>query len=84
MFDFATDRVRTTWLIPGGGSPDMGGVSADGTKLWVSGRYNGVVYEFDIATGTLLRRIPVGSGPHGVAVYPQPGNYSLGHTGIFR
>ena len=84
LFDFATDRVRTTWQIPGGGSPDMGGISADGTKLWVSGRYNGVVYEFDIATGALLRRIPVGSGPHGVAVYPQPGNYSLGHTGIFR
>ena len=29
-------------------------------------------------------RIPVGSGPHGLAVYPQPGRYSLGHTGVFR
>jgi DNA-binding beta-propeller fold protein YncE len=84
LLDFATDAVRTTWPIPGGGSPDMGGISADGRLLWVSGRYNGQVYVFDIATGTLLHRITVGSGPHGLAVYPQPGNYSLGHTGIFR
>ena len=26
----------------------------------------------------------VGRGPHGLAVYPQPGRYSLGHTGILR
>jgi hypothetical protein len=23
-------------------------------------------------------------GPHGLCVYPQPGRYSLGHTGVFR
>ena len=32
----------------------------------------------------LLRRIPVGDGPHGMAVWPQPGRYSIGHTGILR
>jgi DNA-binding beta-propeller fold protein YncE len=42
------------------------------------------VYAIDTRTGTQLARIPVGSGPHGLAVYPQPGRYSLGHTGIFR
>jgi len=84
LLDFATNSVVSTWVIPGGGSPDMGGVSADGTQLWVSGRSNGVVYVFDTRTGALLHRIPVGSGPHGLAVYPQPGRYSLGHTGIFR
>jgi hypothetical protein len=26
----------------------------------------------------------VGSGPHGLCVWPQPGRYSLGHTGILR
>ena len=31
-----------------------------------------------------LARIPVGRGPHGLCVYPQPGRYSLGHTGVFR
>jgi hypothetical protein len=35
-------------------------------------------------TGRLLAKIPVGAGPHGVCVFPQPGRYSLGHTGNFR
>jgi YVTN family beta-propeller protein len=83
LLSFATNRVDATWRIPGG-SPDMGGISADGTTLWLSGRYDGEVYAIDTATGALRARIPVGSGPHGLCVFPQPGNYSLGHTGIFR
>ena len=76
--------MTRTWAIPGGGSPDMGGVSADGKVLWVSGRYNGVVYAIDTTTGALLHKIRVGSAPHGLCVCPQPGRYSLGHTGVFR
>jgi len=34
--------------------------------------------------GKLLATIPVGPGPHGLAVWPLPGRYSLGHTGILR
>ena len=30
------------------------------------------------------RRIPVGKEPHGLAVWPQPGRFSLGHTGNMR
>ena len=44
VVDPATDQVVATWTIPGGGSPDMGGVSADGTRLWLSGRYDAEVY----------------------------------------
>ncbi|MFJ3235388.1 YncE family protein [Streptomyces sp. NPDC086787] len=84
VFDFTQDRLTKKWHLPGGGSPDMGGVSADGKILWLSGRYNSEVYAIDTATGAQLARIKVGSGPHGLAVYPQPGRYSLGHTGIFR
>ncbi len=84
LFDFAQHRLTGKWRLPGGGSPDMGGVSADGRVLWLSGRYNSEVYAIDTATGAQLARIPVGSGPHGLAVYPQPGRYSLGHTGVFR
>jgi YVTN family beta-propeller protein len=84
LLDFATNRVATTWTIPGGGSPDMGGVSADGKYLWVSGRHNAQVYVFDTTTGAVVQRIRVGSGPHGLCVYPQPGRYSLGHTGVLR
>ncbi|KOV90257.1 beta-propeller fold lactonase family protein [Streptomyces sp. NRRL B-3648] len=84
VFDFTQDRLTRKWHLPGGGSPDMGGVSADGKVLWLSGRYNAEVYAIDTRTGALVARIKVGSGPHGLAVYPQPGRYSLGHTGIFR
>jgi len=84
VISFATRKVVRKWRIPGGGSPDMGGVSADGRVLWISGRYNGVVYAISTANGHLLARIPVGSGPHGVCVYPLPGRYSLGHTDNMR
>ena len=84
LLAFATGKVERTWRLPGGGSPDMGGVSADGRVLWLSGRYNGVVYAIDTRNGRLKRQVPVGSGPHGLCVYPQPGRYSLGHTGVFR
>lgn len=84
VFDFARNKLTRKWELPGGGSPDMGGVSADGKVLWLSGRYDAEVYAIDTRTGRELARIPVGSGPHGLAVYPQPGRYSLGHTGVFR
>jgi YVTN family beta-propeller protein len=84
VIDFATRKVIGKWEFPGGGSPDMGGVSADGKVLWLAGRYNAEVYAIDTGDGHLLARIPVGRGPHGLCVYPQPGRYSLGHTGVFR
>ncbi len=83
VLSFATRKVVKTWPIPGG-SPDMGNVSADGRVLWLSGRYDNQVYAIDTQTGKLLARVPVGAGPHGVCVWPQPGRYSLGHTGIMR
>jgi YVTN family beta-propeller protein len=92
VIDFATSRVVANWPIPGGGTPDMGNVSADGTKLWLSGRRSNVVYVFDTGfasgddpgAGKLITEIPVGHEPHGLAVWPLPGRYSLGHTGILR
>ena len=83
VLDFATRSVVANWPIPGGGSPDMGNVSADGKTLWLSGRYHSVVYAIDTKTGTVTK-IPVGKDPHGLAVWPQPGRYSLGHTGNMR
>ena len=83
VVDFATRKVEKTWPIPGGGSPDMGNVTADGKQLWLSGRYDNVVYDIDTTTGA-IRIIPVGKEPHGLTVWPQPGRYSLGHTGNMR
>jgi len=84
VLDFATRKVIKTWVIPGKSSPDMGNVSADGKVFWVSGRYDSEVYAIDTSDGHLIKRIKVGLGPHGLCVYPQPGRYSLGHTGLFR
>jgi YVTN family beta-propeller protein len=83
VLDFATRKVVATWPIPKGGSPDMGNVSADGKRLWLSGRYDNVVYVIDTGTGEVVT-IPVGKEPHGLTVWPQPGRYSLGHTGNMR
>ncbi|SPJ17360.1 conserved exported hypothetical protein [Burkholderiales bacterium] len=83
VIDFASLKVVKTWPIPGGGSPDMGNVSADGKQLWLSGRFDDEVYVFDTASGA-VDRIAVGKEPHGLTVWPQPGRYSLGHTGNMR
>jgi len=84
VVDFRSRQVVARWTIPGGGTPDMGNVSADGTRLWLSGRRSNEVYVFDTGSGRLVARIPVGLEPHGLAVWPQPGRFSLGHTGILR
>jgi len=76
--DFATGKLVHKWWIPGGGSPDMGGIAPNGTVMWWGGRYNGVVYAMSTRTGRLLAKIPVGAGPHGLCVFPQPGRSHSG------
>jgi len=83
VLDFASRKVVATWTVPGGGSPDMGNLSADGKWLWLSGRYDGVIYAFNTDDGA-VKTIAVGGMPHGLTVWPQPGRYSLGHTGNMR
>jgi DNA-binding beta-propeller fold protein YncE len=83
VIEFGSERVVARWPVPGGGSPDMGNVSADGKYLWLAARYDDVVYRFDTATGDVVQ-IKVGAEPHGLTVWPQPGRYSLGHTGNLR
>jgi YVTN family beta-propeller protein len=82
VIDFATRRVIATWRVHG--TPDMGGVSPDGSTLWVSGRYSSAVYAISTRTGKTIATIPVGISPHGLCVWPQPGRYSTGHTGVMR
>ncbi len=83
VLNFATKQVERTWLIPGGGSPDMGNVTANGKQLWLSGRFDGQVYALDTDNGAVIK-INVGIEPHGLTVWPQPGRFSLGHTGNMR
>ena len=82
VIDFATRRIVAVWHIAG--TPDMGNVSPDGRTLWVSSRYTSAVLAISTRTGRLLGSIPAGVSPHGVCVWPQPGRYSTGHTGVMR
>ncbi len=84
VLDLASRTVRATHSLPGGASPDMGNLSLDGSTLWLSSRYGSQIYALDLGTGQTTATIDVGRGPHGLTVYPQPGRYSLGHTGILR
>lgn len=84
VIDPSQQHVVAVWPIPGGGSPDMGNLTADGKELWISGRYDHEVYVFDTQNGRLKHKIPVGLGPHGLTIWPQPGRFSLGHTGNMR
>ena len=82
VIDFASLRVVATWNV--GGSPDMIQVSPDGRQLWVSNRYGTTVSVISTANGHVIHRIEVGPDPHGLAYFPQPGRFSLGHNGVYR
>jgi YVTN family beta-propeller protein len=82
VIDFARRAVVATW--PVGGSPDMVQISPDGRQLWESNRYGTTVTVVDTANGHVLKQIEVGPDPHGLAYFPQPGHFSLGHNGVYR
>jgi len=84
VLDPETRKILANWPIPKGGSPDMGNITADGKDLWISGRYDSEVYDIDTSSGRLVARIKVGWQPHGLCVWPQPGDVCLGHTGNMR
>jgi YVTN family beta-propeller protein len=62
----------------------MGNLTPDGNTLWLASRYGNWVDAIDVRSGRRVARVEVGRGPHGLTVFPQPGRYSLGHTGILR
>ena len=82
VIDFAKRKVVDTWFT--GGTPDMMQISPDGRQLWVSGRYDGEVYVLDTSNGKSLATIYTGTEPHGLAYFPNPGRFSLGHNGVYR
>lgn len=84
VFDLAQEKFVDTWQTPQHYHLDMGGLSVDGSTLWISARNEGYVLGFDTTTGQVIASIRVGGMPHGLLVWPQPGRYSIGHTGVTR
>jgi YVTN family beta-propeller protein len=82
VISFAQQRVIHTWHV--GGSPDMVQISPDGSQLWETNRYGTTVTVVDTSNGRIIKQIEVGDDPHGLTYFPQPGNYSLGHNGVYR
>lgn len=82
VIDVESRSVVATWNV--GGSPDMLQLSPDGKQLWASGRYVATVQVIDTDTGALLHTIRAGSGAHGLTYFPNVGNFSLGHNGVYR
>ncbi|GAA2451642.1 hypothetical protein GCM10010191_82300 [Actinomadura vinacea] len=82
--DLATRRVSHLWRLPSGQAAVPGGVSADGTALWLSDPAAGTVYALSTGTGRPLYAVRVGGRPGNPCVYPQPARYSLGGPGLYR
>ena len=80
VVDFASRSVVATWTIPGG-SPDMGGVSADGRVLWLTGRYNAEVYAISTASGASSRGSMWAKARTGCASGPNPAGTRSGTPG---
>src|SRR5437016_1084227 len=79
--DWRDRKVLGYLTLPDGGIPQDVRVSPDGAIFYVADLKAGGVHLID---GELLKTIPVGHEPHGLTVWPQPGRYSLGHTGNMR
>lgn len=82
VIDLEPRRVVANWVV--GGSPDMLTLSADGTQLWTGNRYGSSVVVIDTKDGHVIKSIAVESAPHGLSFFPQPGQRSLGHNGVYR
>jgi YVTN family beta-propeller protein len=82
VIDFSSRKVVATWDV--GGSPDMIQVTPVGKQVWVSNRFGTTVEVISTVTGHIIHQIEVGPDPHGLAYFPQPGRFSLGHNGVYR
>jgi outer membrane protein assembly factor BamB len=82
LISFARQRRIGRWKTPV--SPGAAAVSGTGRILWLSARGTGAVYALNTRTGRTVREVTVGARPRGLCLHPQPGRFSLGHTGNYR
>ncbi|WP_147449368.1 YncE family protein [Actinomadura pelletieri] len=72
VVDVVTGRVESRWPLPGRGPATPGGLSPDGSALWLADP-GGLVYAVSTRTGTVLRKVDVGGRPVALRVHPRPG-----------
>ena len=65
-----TEDLEVVTEIPQPGYPDLVVMSNDGTKAYVSNRHANVVTVIALSDHREIGRIPVGKGPHGMALSP--------------
>lgn len=82
LVDFRTRRVTARWALPG--SPVLGGISGNGSRLWLADSASRLVYALSAQTGKVLGKVRVHGRPLTVCVPPQPGHISVGGTGLYR
>ncbi|WP_433328981.1 YncE family protein [Spirillospora sp. CA-294931] len=82
---FTTRKVTSRWPLPRALTPAVpGGISADGTTLWLSAPKAGTVYALSAHTGRLQAKLKTGGTPQAPVPYPQPARYSLGGPALYR
>ncbi|MEU6038703.1 hypothetical protein ABZ801_25170 [Actinomadura sp. NPDC047616] len=82
--DFAARRVTARRRLPRTGRTAPGGVTVDGTALWLTAPAAGTAYAVSPDDGRLTRTVRLDGRPANALLYPQPGRYSLGGTAHFR
>ena len=91
-FDLAARKPVGYLRLQRGTMPQDIRVSPDGRVMYVADMMADGAHvidpvafkEINTADGSLIARIAVGVEPHGLCVWPQPGRFSLGHTGNMR
>jgi YVTN family beta-propeller protein len=91
-FDLAARKPVGYLRLQRGSMPQDIRVSPDGRVMYVADMMADGAHvidpvafkEINTADGSLIARIAVGVEPHGLCVWPQPGRFSLGHTGNMR
>jgi YVTN family beta-propeller protein len=65
-----TEDLEVVTEIPQPGYPDLVVMANDGSKAYVSNRHANLVTVIGLADHREIKRIPVGKGPHGMALSP--------------
>ena len=82
--EVAGERVTGTLALRPGAKPQDVKLAPDGKLFYVADMVAGGVWLVDGARLRVAGFVATGAGAHGVALFPQPGRYNVGHNGVYR